>query len=167
MRIKTNGRKSILILTILWMIVIFVFSAQPADQSTETSLFIGQMVETVCVPGFVNLTSEEKRAMAENIDFLVRKTAHATEYAILGVLLCLSAEELLECSFTKRQRMAFLFGVCYAATDEFHQLFVPGRAGMLRDVILDSAGVLAGVMCVYVFKKITEKRLCRRRLSVA
>lgn len=165
--IKTNGRKIIPVLAILWMMVIFMFSAQPADESTETSLFIGQMVETVCVPGFVDFSSEEKRVMAENIDFFVRKTAHAAEYAVLGLLLSLSAGELLELSFFERQRIAYVFGTVYAATDEFHQLFVPGRAGMVRDVILDSAGVLVGVMSVYAFKRITGKRSSRRRLSVA
>ena len=165
--IKKAGRKSILFLTVLWMLVIFVFSAQPADESTETSLFIGQIVESVCVPGYVDLSEEERLIMAENIDFFVRKTAHAAEYAVLGMLLSLSAGEISELPFFERQRAAYIFGTLYAATDEFHQLFVPGRAGMIRDVVLDSAGVMAGVLSVYVFKKITEKNFCRKRLSVA
>lgn len=167
MTIKTNGRKTVLILTVLWMLVIFMFSSQPADESTETSLFIGQMVESICVPGFVDLSEDERRIMAGNIDFFVRKTAHALEYALLGLLLSLSVGEFVECTFMERQKAAFVFGAFYAVTDEFHQLFVPGRAGLIRDVVLDSSGVLAGVLAVYVFKKITEKKICRKRLSVA
>ena len=46
---------------------------------------------------------------------------------------------------------AWLWCICYAATDEFHQLFVPGRYGMVRDVILDSMGALTGiVVCIWV-----------------
>ncbi|MBP3240594.1 MAG: VanZ family protein [Oribacterium sp.] len=167
MTIKTNGRKSVLILTLLWMLVIFLFSSQPADKSTETSLFIGQMVESICVPGYVDLSDGEKRIMAENIDFFVRKAAHATEYAVLGMLLSLSVGEFAECSFRERQRAAFIFGAFYAVTDELHQIFVPGRAGLLRDVLIDSAGVLAGLLAIYVFKKITEMKICRKRLFLA
>ncbi len=165
--IKPDGRKSIFILTVIWMVMIFLFSAQPAEKSTETSLFIGQLVEAVCVPGFLDLSPEEKRVMAEDIDFVVRKTAHATEYAILGALLCMTVGEFLTLPEFRRYRLAYILGTLYAVTDEIHQLFVPGRSCMLMDVFIDSAGVLAGVLAVYVLKKITEKVICRKRLSVA
>ena len=41
--------------------------------------------------------------------------------------------------------VAFVVGVLYAVTDELHQMLVPGRQGSLRDVLIDAAGVLAGV----------------------
>ena len=42
--------------------------------------------------------------------------------------------------------------VCYAATDEFHQLFVPGRAGMVTDVLIDSIGVT--VMTWFIWRRL-------------
>lgn len=154
-------------MTIIWMLVIFIFSSQPADESTRTSLFVGQMIETVCVPGFVDFSPEEKRLMAENIDFFVRKTAHGTEYAILGILISLSIAELREMNFYKRQCWAYAAGTLYAVSDEIHQLFVPGRAGLFTDVMIDSAGILAGLMILYVLKKITDWKSGRRRLLLA
>jgi VanZ family protein len=69
-------------------------------------------------------------------DLVLRKLAHLAEFAILGALLARALPEL----------HAFLAGIGYAAFDEIHQHFVPGRAGTLRDVAIDSVGVLLGVL---------------------
>ena len=45
---------------------------------------------------------------------------------------------------------AWVVGTLYAASDEIHQLFVPGRSGQLRDVLLDSAGVAAGILLAWM-----------------
>ena len=63
------------------MVIIFAFSAQPSDESTQTSLAVGTMICRIIVPGYESLPLEEQRQMADNIEFPVRKTAHATEYA--------------------------------------------------------------------------------------
>jgi VanZ family protein len=70
-------------------------------------------------------------------DTILRKGAHATEYAVLGVLLLRALE---------RPRLAFAAAVAYAATDELHQHFVYGRHGSPVDVGIDAAGALAGVL---------------------
>ena len=69
-------------------------------------------------------------------DLLLRKCAHVTEYAILGLLL---ARALL------REVPAFTLGVLYAITDELHQSFVRGRHAAPLDVAIDAVGVLIGV----------------------
>ncbi len=69
-------------------------------------------------------------------DTVLRKGAHVVEYGVFGVLLARALPEL----------PAFVAGVAYAATDELHQRFVPGRHGSLLDVALDSAAVLAGIL---------------------
>jgi VanZ family protein len=69
-------------------------------------------------------------------DLVLRKLAHATEYAVLGFLLLRA---------TGREGVAALAGVAYAVTDEIHQHFVPGRHGAGYDVAIDAAGVLIGV----------------------
>lgn len=55
---------------------------------------------------------------------------------------------------TKRQMLcAILVTAFYAASDELHQFFVPGRSCQLRDVLIDTAGVVAGVGIQYILLK--------------
>ncbi|MBR2778883.1 MAG: VanZ family protein [Firmicutes bacterium] len=53
---------------------------------------------------------------------------------------------------------AWLFGTFYAVTDEVHQMLVPGRSGECRDVLIDSAGVLAGILLVIIVFKIKNRK---------
>jgi VanZ family protein len=69
-------------------------------------------------------------------DYVLRKGAHMTEYAILAVLLVRA---------TGSFRWAFAFSVAYAASDEVHQLFVRGRHGSPVDVAIDAVGALIGL----------------------
>jgi VanZ family protein len=69
-------------------------------------------------------------------DLVLRKLAHAAEYAVLGALL----QRALN-----RPALAFALGTLYALSDEIHQSFVPGRQGSPLDVALDAAGVAVGV----------------------
>jgi VanZ family protein len=70
-------------------------------------------------------------------DTILRKCAHTTEYAVFGALLLRALG---------RPPAAFLAGVAYAVTDEFHQHFVSGRHASPVDVAIDSVGVLLGVL---------------------
>lgn len=68
-------------------------------------------------------------------DVALRKGAHLLEFAILGALLVRA---------TGLVAPAVALGVVYAATDELHQHFVPGRDGNLVDVAIDALGLAAG-----------------------
>jgi VanZ family protein len=70
-------------------------------------------------------------------DTILRKIAHGTEYAFLGVLLMRAL---------RRVDVAFGLGVLYAASDELHQAFVRGRHGSPVDVLIDAVGVAAGLL---------------------
>ena len=72
-------------------------------------------------------------------DLVLRKLAHTAEYAVLGFLLLRALGSELP---------AFAAGFAYAATDELHQHFVPGRHGALYDVAIDAFGVLLGVLAL-------------------
>jgi VanZ family protein len=82
-------------------------------------------------------------------DLLLRKLAHLVEFAILGALLARALPEL----------HALLAGLAYAAFDELHQHFVPGRTGALRDVAIDAVGVLLGILA---WRRLRGRRLRRR-----
>lgn len=80
-------------------------------------------------------------------DFVARKIAHLTEYAILTFLFfCASSKNL---NFKKAISYSALFSITYALTDEYHQLFVFGRGGNLGDVFIDSVGVFLAVFLIY------------------
>ena len=72
-------------------------------------------------------------------DLVLRKVAHMTEFAILGVLLLRALG---------RETVALMAGVAYAVTDEVHQHFVEGRYASPIDVLIDAAGVVIGVYLV-------------------
>jgi VanZ family protein len=70
-------------------------------------------------------------------DLVLRKIAHAGEYAVLGALLLRAVGHAVP---------AFALGVAYAVSDEIHQSFVEGRRGAPLDVLIDAVGVAVGVL---------------------
>jgi VanZ family protein len=70
-------------------------------------------------------------------DLVVRKAAHVTEFAILGALLVRALD---------RPAAAAALAIAYAATDELHQHFVPGRTGAVFDILIDAVGVVVGIV---------------------
>ena len=130
------------------MAVIFVLSARDADTSTEDSFRAGRIAAELLVPGFRDKSPREQQALLESIDHPVRKTAHFFEYAVLGFLLSggFLVPERGRKAVRRQMLLALLSGAVYAVSDELHQFFVPGRACMWQDVLLDSAGVLTGVL---------------------
>ncbi len=151
-------RKIFLILMLVWMAVIFAFSCRNGVESTGDSYQIGMSVGRLVVPAFHNLSSEEQLAFAERVDYPVRKTAHALEYAILGAF---AAGWLYDAKGRRGRNIlpAWLVATLYAASDELHQLFVPGRSGQVTDVLLDSTGAIAGVLIMAgIFYLIRRRR---------
>lgn len=77
-------------------------------------------------------------------DHLLRKSAHITEYAILATLFIRYIS-----NFYKKSNIVLLITtalcVAYAASDEFHQSFVPGRGPSIKDVFVDSVGVILAI----------------------
>lgn len=138
--------------TFVWMVVIFLFSAQPAEASTEISHSVGKRIGQLFIPGFEDMSPEFQEKFSETVDYPVRKTAHASEYAILAVSFCgmfcflgkLRRQKILV------YRLSFLAASFYAVSDEFHQLFVPGRSGQVSDVALDAMGACAGCVMYWM-----------------
>jgi len=83
---------------------------------------------------------------SDNTDLVLRKFAHITEFAILTALFFRAAFQ----SFDKKRALlyAVLFAVTFAVTDEYHQTFVLGRSGNLRDVFIDSLGIFLSVFLI-------------------
>lgn len=139
-----------------WMVTIFQFSAQPAVQSEKVSGGVAyRVVETYTRVFHVSCSEEKKQTWAEAVDYPIRKAAHMTEYAVLGVLalLCFAG-------YGRKRRIiypaAFFTAAIYAASDEFHQLYVPGRAGRFSDVCIDALGAALGLLFVFALQKVWE-----------
>lgn len=147
-----------LVLVAIWMVVIFSFSSKPSDESSQDSLFVGELVGRIFIPKFETWDKEEQKAFAERIEHPVRKTAHATEYAILGFLLFQTLKYRTDRGRKRTVFDAWILGTAYAATDEIHQIFVPGRAGMATDVMIDSGGVLTGVLLGILLYKVIKRK---------
>lgn len=147
-----NIRKAtFIVFSILWMLLIFCFSAQPAVESAQMSHSVGKKIGYLFARGYGSWTQEKQDNFAQRIDYPVRKCAHAAEYAVLSLLL---AGATVDTRAGKKRLMrqfalCFFFGILYAAGDEIHQLFVPGRAGRVSDVMIDGLGVLAGLLAAY------------------
>ena len=146
-----------LVITIIWMTVIFSFSAREADESAAMSHSVGKEIGRIVIPEFRSWSEDKQEQFAEKIDFPVRKCAHASEYAVLGVLILGAAYSFSEGRKKKMVLLSWGLATLYAATDEFHQLFVPGRSCQFRDVCIDSAGALTGVLLFSLIKHKIEK----------
>ena len=125
---------------------------QKAVESEGMSHSVGKEIGRLIVPQFTSWSEERQEQFAKMIDFPVRKCAHATEYAVLGVLILGTAYSFSEDSRKRSMLICWCAGTAYAASDELHQLFVPGRSCQFRDVCIDSAGVLAGVLVFSLIK---------------
>ncbi len=126
------------LLVIAWMIMIFSLSAQVADKSNDLSTGITEKIFIVVDNVFEDLS-------LESFNHYIRKTAHFSIYAVLGLLLM---QALKRSSYTKDISfiVTLTIGIVYAISDEFHQSFVPGRGPSAVDVIIDTSGVLVGIV---------------------
>jgi VanZ family protein len=116
----TNGEEHVMVkilvrwmAVVFWMGVIFALSATPSLASPFEPVY----------------------------DFILRKLAHLTVYAVLTVLL-FRAFRLHAARPTHAWWLAMLVAALYACSDEWHQTVVPGREGTGRDVVIDSMGIV-------------------------
>ncbi len=135
-----------IILLVLWMGFIFYMSAQPAAVSSEMSGSVIEVIAEKVYPGFEDLTSTEQGEVVESFQFVTRKTAHIITFAILGFLSFLSFLSYTKMRFYVRTFLSVALSFVYAVSDEFHQYFVNGRSCELRDVLLDTVGIIGAVL---------------------
>ena len=156
---------------ILMMSMIFSFSSQNGTESSQLSEKVARgifiTIDHVMEVLNENKTYDELAYSASSIEFYVRKAAHMTEYCLLAI--CVSLP--LYVYGLRGFALTFLAGilcVAFAASDEFHQTTVANRGPSVKDVGIDSIGVLFGITFVRLFCWIalggnTKKRKRRRR----
>ncbi len=132
-----------------WMIFIFIGSTDLLS-AEHTSRFIGPFLHW--------FAPDISAATIASVQLVVRKCAHLTEYAILAALLYRAFVQILP-QASRALPLSFFIAAIYAALDEFHQSFVPTRTGTPWDVLIDCAGVLAGLLLYRLLIR-------RKRLSI-
>ena len=142
----------------LWMIVIFLFSAQTGNQSGNASGEVVRWVIGLFYRNFENLSPLEQTRILEIVHLLIRKGAHFTEYAVLAMLVANG----MAAHMPQRWYIPIVFSSLYAVTDEIHQYFVPERACRFLDVCIDTAGAAFGtaifLLLIVIKNRISPKR---------
>ena len=140
------------VVVILWAVLIFSLSHQPVAQSSQMSV------------GITEVIVEKVEKVSPNVEFnignfhhIVRKNAHFFLYLVFSFLVI---NALRRSGMYGYQMIGLSLLVCvlYAISDEVHQLFVPGRGAMVKDVLIDSAGAIVGVGLYLVNSRIMKSR---------
>ena len=134
-----------LLLPLLWMAVIFMLSHQSASISSgQSGVFVEQLHHIA--------PSVDQQLLT----FLVRKGAHIFAYFVLGILTfnALRRINLSRFKFNRPAVLSIIVCALYAASDEFHQLFIIGRSGEIRDIMIDSCAAMIGVFIISIFVRI-------------
>lgn len=129
---------------LLWMLIIFLFSSQP-HSGEMTHGIIEKILPTIKTNSLIDI-----------INFLIRKSAHLTEYFVLALLTISLLKE-----YTKQERKILLISILicflYACTDEYHQSLVPGRTSTFKDVLIDTSGSLIAIFTYSMYKKLSTR----------
>ena len=151
-------------IVLVFMAVIFLFSAQSQEQSEGLSFPIGDAMWDSGFFEFDLFNPIRDSYEAGNEPFslfvqrLVRKLAHVFIFTVLAFFIRICMESW----FSGKKHLllyGFLIGAAYAISDEIHQLLVPGRSGSIQDILLDCGGVLLGVLIASgIIRLIRKKR---------
>lgn len=141
-----NGKKIWLmpLLLLLWISIMFSFSNIPG---LLTLPFLMKL----------NILPEIKNPqLAKELEYVLRKSAHIMEYAVLFIIVFLTikafvAKESTARGLAKSMLFSLLFCFLFAISDEFHQTLVPNRTGKLFDVIIDLFGVFWGQVIILLY----------------
>lgn len=140
-------------ITILIVMFIFINSAMSADDSSTESGFILTLAESIA--SFLHMPD----VLTETI---IRKLAHFTEFAALGLFLSLTVREF--CGTFKGQIFKILFFLlAVPVTDETIQYFPTGRSAEVRDVLIDFSGAATGLIAALVICIIIERRKAKKQ----
>lgn len=155
-----NNKRKIIYwsLLIAWMILIFVMSNQPAKVSDSQSIIVLEL--------FLKLGVDINGIFGDLANFVVRKFAHFIEYMILALFAFNALKLYFNLEHVSIITIVFVF--LYACSDEIHQLFVLGREGAIRDVIIDTCGGILLVLmrlCIMYMKNLVIKNKIRTKLE--
>ncbi|MDD4688198.1 MAG: VanZ family protein [Eubacteriales bacterium] len=148
-------------LSIALAIVIFAFSNQSAQVSSKDSEGLIYFLLTL-ISGIFGWSNQEMLSIVDAIHTLVRKTAHFSIYALLGVFVLNYVLTYIK-SIKRASWTTVLVCFLYACSDEIHQLFIPGRSGEIRDVVIDTLGAAVGVLFMMLTIEVINRYKRRKK----
>lgn len=139
--VKTNKNKRIILTAVYTAYTLFIFSnsMQDAAESSGRSMAVLELIDKIIGSGVIT-------------EHIIRKAAHFTEFAVLGILGGYTAK-LYGLGFAH----AAFAGLLTAVADETLQLFSEGRSSQISDVWIDFAGCMAGILLVTVLIRVIRK----------
>ena len=127
----------------IWLTMIFIGSTDLMS-AEHTSRIIGPILRWL-QPGISPVRIEQ-------VQFVVRKTAHLSEYAVLSLLIFRALANMIRSErLAGAASITLLISSAFAASDEFHQSFVPSRTSSVRDVVIDITGAIFGMTIYWSF----------------
>lgn len=148
-------RITVILLTVIWMVTIFGFSSQNANTSAKLSNGIKYKIFCAVYPDFEEMSAEQQQEILNK--FPIRKLAHFSSYFLLGILSWLSFITYKKIPFKIRFLLSYSVCVLYAFSDEFHQLFIDGRSGEFKDVLIDSSGALLAIVIFTLIARFSKR----------
>ena len=139
-----------ILLVIIWMLFIFIMSSSNSTQSDNQSGFIVNIISNI-----LNIEN------TDTLNFIIRKTAHFTEYFILGLL----THNMIH-NYNKKTYISIIICILYAISDELHQLITPGRSCQILDILIDSSGSILGIYLLFIYFKIKNSNKSIKKINV-
>ena len=160
---KINILRTILVVLLFIMFgIIFNFSNQDGDKSGNLSREVTENV-TKNINAIQKLEKSEKEKVLNRIEHYIRKLAHFSLYLVVGIL-TMSLMYTFDLKNIKKILTSLEIGMFYAASDEIHQVFIPERNASIFDVLIDSCGVLTGILIICLCFKIYKKHdICAKK----
>ncbi len=142
---------------VIWMAVIFIFSHQTGSQSGQLSNTLARFLTKI-------FQRPADQAAIARFEGVLRTLAHGGIFFILALLTCWAFSETSS-AHLRNALLTFIVCALYAASDELHQVFIPGRAGQWSDYLIDMIGVVVAIIfyqlvstIIYLRQELAVKR---------
>lgn len=147
-------RKIFIICAVVIMVMIFCFSMQNSSESSGISGGVTEFILKKIIRDYKDMTTTEKKHLFKTAEHIIRKLAHFSVYTVLG--LCMSSAVGRRKIFSSGSLLTVAVGFVYACSDELHQYFVSGRSCRFTDVMIDTSGVIAGIIISMILLRIYD-----------
>jgi VanZ family protein len=164
---NTRRMTTIWVPALIVMAVIFVLSSQSYEQQSikkQLTLVVhrtnlSDYLSAIKIQ-YGSLTIDgDKDGPGGVLEFMLRKLAHVIEYLLLSGSLLRGVRYTTKLRLSYAMLITVLISVCFAVTDEFHQLYAIDRGPRPQDIVLDTAGVLTGILVYGLLAKRKKRRL--------
>ena len=140
------------------MCVIFMLSHQPANESSQTSSSVIRFLAEIFIKDFEDLSTNEQLEIISSLQFIVRKGAHFSAYFVLGIFSFFTFLTYNTPALIWRSLISLSVCFTFSVSDEIHQLFIPGRSGEIRDVLIDTGGSALSILILFLIFLLIAKK---------